>query len=178
MDEAELRQELEQCHAASYGWALQCCRRDPVEAEDVLQTVYLKVLSGRARFAGRSAFRTWLFAVVRQTAADERRRHWLRRWRLGQYAAEQETTAPAAGEVADNDRLAAFGGLLAALPRRQQEVLHLVFYQDLTIQEAAAVMHVSLGSARQHYERGKARLREWLSQREANDEPGTQRVTA
>jgi RNA polymerase sigma-70 factor (ECF subfamily) len=41
-------------------------------------------------------------------------------------------------------------------------VLHLVFYQDLTIQEAAQIMGVGIGSARQHYERGKARLRSLL----------------
>ena len=55
--------------------------------------------------------------------------------------------------------------LIAALSKlsgRQREVLHLVFYQDLTIAEAATVLGVTLGSARVHYERGKARLRELL----------------
>jgi RNA polymerase sigma-70 factor (ECF subfamily) len=41
-------------------------------------------------------------------------------------------------------------------------VLHLVFYQDLSIAEAADVMDVGLGTARTHYERGKARLRQLL----------------
>lgn len=166
MDESELRVQLEQHHAASYGWARSCCSRRPAEAEDVLQTAYMKILQGRARYDGRSAFKTWLFSVIRHTAADERRRHWLRGLRLAGYAREQATDSPPA--AADNppessDRLSAFRDALARLPRRQQEVLHLAFYQDLSLQEAAEVMGVSIGSARTHYERGKARLREWLN---------------
>jgi DNA-directed RNA polymerase specialized sigma24 family protein len=65
MDETRLRQDLEQHHSMSYGWALRCCMGDPLEAEDVLQTVYLKILEGRARYDGRSQFKTWLFALIR-----------------------------------------------------------------------------------------------------------------
>ena len=82
MEDSEIRALLEMNHQASYGWALGCCRRDPAEAESVLQAVYLKVLEGRARFEGRSSFKTWLFAVIRKTALDERRRSMLRGLRL------------------------------------------------------------------------------------------------
>jgi hypothetical protein len=85
MDETRLRQDLEQHHPMSYGWALRCCQNDPLEAEDVLQVVYLKILEGRARYEGRSQFKTWLFALIRYTSIDaqrKRRRHSTQRFMI------------------------------------------------------------------------------------------------
>ena len=65
-----LELELEWLHAAAFGWALACCAGDRAAAEDALQASYLKVLDESARFDGRSSFRTWLFGVVRRTAAE------------------------------------------------------------------------------------------------------------
>ena len=53
-----------------------------------------------------------------------------------------------------------------SLPGRQREALHLVFYEGLTIAEAAVTMGVSLGSARTHYDRGKKRMRILLQDEE------------
>jgi RNA polymerase sigma factor (sigma-70 family) len=162
MDTATLRRHLEDCHRECYAWTLSCCDRDSAEADDVLQTAYLKVLDGRARFDGHSSFRTWLFGVIRHTAADERRRRIVRRLRhavLGHdMAARDDSTLHAESA----ERQTALRDALAHLPRRQREVLLLVFYHSLTIHEAAQALGIGLGSARTHYERGKRRLRELL----------------
>lgn len=169
LNEAELRARLEALHAESFGWSLCCCARDPAEAEDVLQTAYLKVLEGRARFDGRAAFKTWLFGVIRRTALDGRRRAWrYYRW-LVPLAGCPDDALPAVETEAESatdhaETLARLCQGLATLPRRQREVLHLVFYQELSLSEAAVVMGVTIGTARTHYERGKQRLREWLKQ--------------
>jgi RNA polymerase sigma-70 factor (ECF subfamily) len=172
MDDLQLRAELERHHASSYGWALNCCRRDAAEAEDVLQAAYLKVLDGRARYGGRAAFKTWLLAVIRRTAADGLRRDWLRKLglvRRERMAAAAEPDPPP--ELAQRTELqAAFQQALAGLPRRQQQVLHLVFYQDLSLSETAEVLSVSVGSARRHYERGKRRLRDRMKPWDESDE--------
>jgi RNA polymerase sigma-70 factor, ECF subfamily len=166
--ELDLRDELARVHPQAHAWAVRCCRDDRGNAEDVLHEAYMKVLDGRARFEGRSSFRTWLLGVVRHTAREHSRRGWLRAMRLERWWRESEgARADAASESAGGDeRLGALRLGLARLSRRQQEVLHLVFYQNLTINEAADVLAMPVGTARTHYERGKSRLRQLLARSE------------
>jgi RNA polymerase sigma-70 factor (ECF subfamily) len=147
------------------GWALACCRYDKTEAEDVLQASYLKVLDGHAVFSGRSTFRTWLFGVIRRTAAEHRRRSVLRRLvRVSPslWAALTDSSPVALDELVRADENERLRSALCKLSLRQRQVLHLVFQQDLTIEAAAGVMEISVGSARTHYARGKARLLDLL----------------
>ena len=161
----ELRAALARHHADCVGWAMACCGFNRTEAGDVLQDSYLKVLDGHAVFGGRSSFRTWFFGVIRRTAAEHRRRLLLRRLvslapgHVDGLADGAPSPGDALSRLEDHDRLRHSLGLL---PLRQRQVLHLVFQQDLTVEAAAAVMGVSVGSARTHYARGKARLRQLL----------------
>ena len=170
MDIAELKAELETLHSASFGWALNCCRRDRAEAEEVLQTVYLKILEGKACFRGEASLKTWLFAVIRKTAIGEHRKNLLRKLRWSD-SSEQVTLVSSLEQpgaaLEKSETQALFQSAMKSLPRRQREALHLVFYQDLSLSEAAVVMGISLGSTRQHYDRGKKRLREYLGQTES-----------
>lgn len=160
---AETKAMLERWHAESFGWARLCCRQNVQEAENVLQSAYLKILERRAIFDGRSSFRTWLFSVIRITAAEARRRRVVEFFRLRLYQAQPSGRAPLPDETMEtSEAIAVLRRSLRSLPRRQAEALHLVFYQELTVSEAANVMGVSVGSARTHYERGKKNLRALL----------------
>src|SRR6185437_13645366 len=160
MSPADLTAELEQLHAAAFGWALSCCGWDRTAAEDVLQASYLKLLDGRARFDGRSSFRTFVLGVIARTAREVRRRLPLASLVLGPEA-EDGRPDPATA-LARADETTRLVRALERLSTRQRQVLHLVFYEDLTIAEAAAVAGISVGTARTHYERGKAALRKLL----------------
>jgi len=157
---AFLRQEVEALHGAAWGWALACCGRDADAATDVLQDSYAKVLNGKADFGHRASFKTWLFGVIRRTASEHRRRRLMGRLGLARYSesglAQRRPTPVDPLEL--QQRAAAVAHCMAHLARRQHEVLHLVFYEDLSLSESALAMGVSVGAARRHYHRGKTNL--------------------
>jgi len=120
------------------------------------------VRAGDARYCGRASFKTWLFGEILNTARSRQRRV-LRRLSLltGWHAREHALIPPHQQQdtVLHTERQRAT--LLAAIRRlstRQRDVLELVFFHDLTLDEAAQVTGLRLGTARTHYARGKARL--------------------
>ena len=177
MERQDIERELEALHPRSFGWALTCCGWDRDRAEEVLQTACLKALDGRARFAQRSSLRTWFFGVIKKTAAEQRRSGMARALGILRFSSERPTPSPTpdperlSGDAEDREQLRR---MLARLAPRQRDLLHLVFYQELTIEQAASVLAISVGSARTHYERGKVRLRALLARTEkvdAREEP-------
>ena len=161
----DLELQLEALHEASFGWALRCCAGNRDEAEEALQTTYLKMLEGRARYQGRSSFKTWLFAVIRRTAADQRRRSALRARLLGVFGRTQVEREPAATpqkELESSEQRRQLAGALQKLSPRQAEVVDLVFAHELSVADAAGVLGISVGSARTHYHRAKQQLAELL----------------
>lgn len=152
--------ELRQLHAELYSWAVSCCRGHRDEALEVLQMTYVAVMEGTARYHGESALRTFLFAVVRNTANGLRRRNWMRLRFDTLWANETPTiAAPTDSHPTEFRRVQA---ALRTLSERQRQVLELVYYRELSIEQAAVMMGIGVGSARTHYARGKEALRRRL----------------
>lgn len=167
-----MAREMERLHPESFGWAMACCRHDADEAGETLQTTYLKVLQAKARYEGKGEFKTWLFGVIRRTASERRRQQWRRNLVLLRFTESSIAAAPApppvlpSDEASSRERAELFRRLLNRLPARQREILHLVYYQHLSVSQAAEAMGISVGSARQHFDRGKKRLAQyWDSSR-------------
>lgn len=152
------KDQLRELHKESYSWSLFCCKRDEDMAKDVLQTVYLKIYEGKARFSQQSALKSWVFSVIRNTAADLFRK-------IGK---TPESLNEIHNEIPDDrkpdglERQNQFHRILNVLSTQQREVLTLAFYHDLTLEEVAQTMGISVGTVRTHYERGKENFKKRL----------------
>lgn len=165
-------EQLQVQHADNFGWALACCAWHRDSAEDVLQEAYLRVVDGRAVFGGQSTLKTWFFSVIKRVAAEThrtQRRHALLNLRAlvpghSEMVASQISEPEAlSNAVEEGESCAETRRALLQLSQRQREVLHLVFYSEMTLEDAAATLQISLGSARTHYHRGKESMSKILS---------------
>jgi RNA polymerase sigma-70 factor (sigma-E family) len=118
------------------------------EAEDVAQEALIRAYARWRRVQGHAE--PWVARVATNLALDELRRR-------------SRRPAPAGPSVPDEagsatDRLE-LGRLLAALPRRQREVVVLRYLADRSEADTAADLGTSVGSVKQHAHRGLNALR-------------------
>ena len=125
---------------------------DPVLAEDVVHDVFEAVISGRAAFAGRSALRSWLTAILKHKIVD------LVRQRSGLYSLDQpvsdddedgpghdiECPQPRPDEVAEQrERLAQTLARIDTLPASLREAFRLRVLQDQPTEQVCRTLSIS-----------------------------------
>jgi RNA polymerase sigma-70 factor (ECF subfamily) len=121
---------------------------DPALAEDAVHDVFEAVLSGRARFAGESALRTWLTGVLKHKIVDlVRRRAALRSVELpdeGDAAPEVECPLPRPDEVAEQrQHLRQALHRIDALPRGLRDALRLRVLHDQSTDQVCQALDIS-----------------------------------
>ena len=151
------RKALEALHSQLFGWALSRCGFDRSAAEDLMQQAYVEVLSGKARFDNKSTLKTFVFGVVQNLARSRFRRLAVHMRLVRSYAIAPADEAARHAEE-DHHEQRRIWQAVESLPRRQRDITELVFCRDMTIEAASAVMGVSVGTGRVHYDRAKKAL--------------------
>ncbi len=152
------KDQLELLHHESYMWCLSCCNYDKEMAKDVLQNVYLKIYEDSATFKEKSSLKTWLFSIIKYTSIDFMRKEPKHIEKLTEAHFQIPET-----EKDGSEKENVFKQILESLSAQQREVLTLAFYHDLTLEEIAPLLKISIGSVRTHYDRGKENFRKLLT---------------
>ena len=155
---------LRACRDTIYRWAL-VQTADTEDAEDVTQEVLIRLHSSLDRYAGRSRFTTWLYRVTRNEATSLGRR--LRsRLRLADMVTREAADATDTTDPLERIHVAKVAALahalLARLPRRQREVLHLADIEGCTAEEISERLGMSPVTARVHLLHARRALRSQL----------------
>jgi RNA polymerase sigma-70 factor (ECF subfamily) len=135
--------------------------RDPGEAEDVVQNVFLDVFRAMANFDSRKGIlKVWLLQYAYHRALH-RKRHLVSNhfysWENLEGAIEVGSGRPHWGEMPETTRLAE--QMLESLKPHQREVVEMTYYEGLTAEEIARRRGESPHAVRHHLQRGVAALR-------------------
>jgi len=152
-----IERNYDRIYRLAWGWC-----GDRTEAEDVAQEVCVKLGPAIRSWRGEASFATWVYRIVFTTATDRlRRRRRVRPVEPSVMASLVEATAGPAGEPT-GEVIVLHGQLwdeVRRLPDQQRDAVLLVYGEDLSHAEAAAVMGCSEKTVSWHLHAARGRLR-------------------
>jgi RNA polymerase sigma-70 factor (ECF subfamily) len=149
---------------------------NPTEAEDVAQTVFLRAFQRFEELGPSPTAAGWLKTVTRNACLNHLSRY-RRRWR---FFSELESTDQKSEEFDQSERVSVPPSItedlehaqrqeqleraLRRLPDHQRVPLVLFHFEDLSYQEIAAALGVSLGKVKTDIHRGREALRQLMGE--------------
>lgn len=130
---------------------------DPDTAEDIAIDVFVELLTHPRRYNFKSSLKTYLFLLGRSRALDYlRRRKFLS---PDPIPADHPADTDLEAQILADEEKRTLHRALKSLPTDMQQALHLVYFEELSYQETAAVMKKSKKQVDNLLYRGKERLR-------------------
>ncbi|MDX5393992.1 MAG: RNA polymerase sigma factor [Caulobacteraceae bacterium] len=142
-------------------------------ALDVVQETFVSAWKAIGRFDGRRPFAIWLRAIALNKCRDRGRRMAVRRLILGdrdEQSAEAKAQADpqpsSEAQMLSSERRHALQRAIDALPVKLKEPLLLTYFDDLSQQEAADLLGVTVKTIETRVYRARQRLAESLDRRD------------
>ncbi len=135
--------------------------KNPAEAEDVVQEVYVEAWRSFSRFEPGTNCRAWLYKILMHKASHHRRK-WFRRMKQAPLDEALENTLEATPElpagITDEELL----GALGRLPETYRDILILADVEEFSYKEISGIQEVPIGTVMSRLSRARAALRREL----------------
>jgi len=189
-EEAAIVADLKAGSEAAYAWLIGEFQRpvyglvyrmvsDPADAADTTQDVFLKVFRGMKHFHGESSLKTWIYRIALHEAAN-RKRWWFR------HKAQETSIEPAESEnavgaddamrtaltdphrspfdnVAQREVQQRVEAELRRVPEPYRTTLVLRDLEEMSYEEIAEILQISLGTVKSRLTRGRQALKKRLA---------------
>ncbi|MCA9109429.1 MAG: sigma-70 family RNA polymerase sigma factor [Planctomycetaceae bacterium] len=136
---------------------------DRAVAEDVLHEVYMQLLEDAGSIRLKGALRNYLITCCLNRARDLLRRE-ASYVRIVQHVVNRGSNEVNSSNMLDSqEQQAKLMGMLSQLPDEQREVVTLHLHGDMTFQEVASVLDISVNTAKSRYRYAIEKLRQWAN---------------
>lgn len=140
--------------------------KDIHTAEDIFQDVFIKVNQKLSTFEGNSSIKTWIIRITINTCKDYLKSAWNRRVvPMMEYQEDAIISESDYDDVENKDTKDLIKKTVLELPAKYRDVVLCVYFQDMTIIEAAKTLNIAEGTAKSRLSRARLRLKEVLEGR-------------
>ncbi len=129
--------------------------RNPADAEDLAQEVYLKALRNIDSLTDLSLVKFWLYRVTRNTCLDYSRKRELRRHYSLEPEHQQLDSQTPESQIMAQEQLKSLKEAVQQLPKKQREVFIMKEYGDLSYQEIGEALKINPGTVMSRLNRAR-----------------------
>lgn len=160
--DADINQTLEKYSDLVYKLALSRTK-NPSDAEDIFQEVFLKYMTARVLFENEEHKKAWLIRVTVNCTKKLFSSAWFRH-----HASLTDDTLHLSSEFEIRDEEGVLGAV-QKLPESYRIVVHLFYYEDMSIKDISAALNKKEGTVKSLLNRARGQLREMLGEEEISD---------
>ncbi len=140
--------------------------KDIHTAEDIFQDVFIKVNQKLSSFEGNSSIKTWIIRITINTCKDYLKSAWNRRVvPMMDYQEDAIISESDYEEVEKQDTKELIKKSVLSLPAKYKDVVLCIYFQDMTITEAARALNIAEGTAKSRLSRARQKLKSILEGR-------------
>ena len=148
---------IERYQRSLYAAAFNICR-NPEGANDAVQDTFIQYYTSRKEFRDKEHLKAWLLRVAVNRAKDITRSFWRRnKISIEEYAEEIPFENQEDRELFE---------AVMKLPEKYRDVIHLYYYEELSVKEIAGILGASQGSVKMRLSRGRSFLRDVFKEEE------------
>ena len=154
MTECELERYMRLYYKSVYRIAL-CRCKDPEDANDAAQEVFLKLYTVGGKFNGDEHVKAWLLRCAMNLGTD------MLRARINRAAARTDTREPVYYDDKDTDSGRVFE-LFRELPEKNRTAMYLHYCEGYSVEEVSDITGASRSAVLSRLKRGRDRLKDLL----------------
>lgn len=152
--------DLVKCQADGLIRFAYCYVQDSTAAEEIMEDTIVALIMKRKRFDNEALFHSYLFKIARNRAID-----YLRKWR-NTIALEDVQNILTTEDLETSHSRRARNGLvyvqIQSLPEQYRQILHLTYFEDFSLAQAAKIMGKSMKQVYNLHARAKEALKQRL----------------
>ena len=131
-------------------------------AEDVAEDTFVKIVTRKPRFSGKSSFKTWLYAIGRNCALDYLRKHKTAEISFDDLPEMKKEEESLENSYIKKEDAKTLHKALNKLNPQYKQILWLIYFESFSNAEAAAVIKKSLHNTETLLYRAKKSLKSEL----------------